>query len=329
MNRLARLVGGMFLVIVGIYLHNASWLAPQPAHGPLLLSHRGVHQTYHRDGLTNETCTAERIHPPTHTFLENTLPSIEAAFEYGADMIEIDIHATTDGEFAVFHDWTVDCRTNGRGRTIDHSMEDLRALDIGYGYTADGGETFPFRGQGIGMVPTLEEVLTTFPEGRFFLNAKSNRPDDAKLLSAYLAKLDIPYAQIDAILAGPRWVDQWRTLGMTIPATNRKEAKTCALSYLLWGWSGYVPKACAGAGIGVPLDLKRLYWGWPHRLQQRADAVSPLGVIVTGKLQSIGGGTGGVDTLEDLAELPDGYAGWVNTNRIELIGPAVHDTADR
>ena len=32
-------------------------------------------------------------------------------------MIEIDVHPTTDGQFAVFHDWTLDCRTNGAGVT--------------------------------------------------------------------------------------------------------------------------------------------------------------------------------------------------------------------
>ncbi len=27
-------------------------------------------------------------------------------------------------------------------------MSELKTLDIGYGYTADGGKSFPFRGQG-------------------------------------------------------------------------------------------------------------------------------------------------------------------------------------
>ena len=56
------------------------------------------------------------------TFLENTLPSMRAAFEAGADIVEFDIHPTTDGHFAVFHDWTVDCRTEGRGVTREHTL---------------------------------------------------------------------------------------------------------------------------------------------------------------------------------------------------------------
>ena len=36
------------------------------------------------------------------------------------------------------------------------SMSYLRTLDIGYGHTADGGKTFPFRGKGVGLMPSLD-----------------------------------------------------------------------------------------------------------------------------------------------------------------------------
>ena len=78
-----------------------------------LVAHRGLAQTYHREDLDNETCTATRIYPPQHPYLENTIASMQAAFDAGADIVEFDVHPTTDGAFAVFHDWTVDCRTQG------------------------------------------------------------------------------------------------------------------------------------------------------------------------------------------------------------------------
>ena len=98
-----------------------------------LLAHRGVAQQFDRAGLTNETCTAARMLPPTHGYLENTIDSIRAAFEYGAHMVELDIHPTADGEFAVFHDWRLECRTDGSGVTRERSMAYLRTLDIGHG----------------------------------------------------------------------------------------------------------------------------------------------------------------------------------------------------
>jgi len=152
-----------------------------------LISHRGIHQTFDREGLENDTCTAERIAPPQHAYLENTLPAMRAAFASGADIVEIDVHPTTDGRLAVFHDWTLDCRTNGSGETRSHDIAYLQTLDVGYGYTADGGNTFPFRGKGVGMLPALEEVFTDFPDGRFLVNFKSNEPHEGDMVADMLA----------------------------------------------------------------------------------------------------------------------------------------------
>src|ERR1700754_760792 len=141
--RYALAILGLF--ILATFLINTDLLAPPAESRPLLIAHRGLGQTFHREGLTAETCTANRIYPPEHPYLENTIDGFAAAFAAGADIVEFDVHPTTDGDFAVFHDWTVDCRTEGHGITREKSLAELKALDIGYGYTADGGKTFPFR----------------------------------------------------------------------------------------------------------------------------------------------------------------------------------------
>jgi glycerophosphoryl diester phosphodiesterase len=41
---------------------------------------------------------------PTHGFIENTIPSMQAAVAAGAQVIELDVHLTPDNVFAVFHD---------------------------------------------------------------------------------------------------------------------------------------------------------------------------------------------------------------------------------
>ncbi|MEM9838813.1 MAG: glycerophosphodiester phosphodiesterase family protein [Pseudomonadota bacterium] len=318
---LRRIGWGVLGLAAVVYVMNASWRAPSPTGELTIIAHRGVAQDYHREGLTNETCTAERIDPPTHPFLENTIPSIAEAFRLGADVVEIDIHPTTDGEFAVFHDWTIDCRTEGTGRTRDQSMELLRTLDIGYGYTADGGETYPFRGKAIGMMPTLGEVLEVFPGRAFLINDKANRSGDAVLLSAYLDAR--PYAEPKrlSIVTGPRFASAWRDLRTDVPVGTRAEAKACAKGYLAWGWVGHVPESCA-YGIGVPLDLRRVYWGWPNRLQARF-ADTPGGVMVTGPLKNMGSGVTGVDSAEMLDQLPDDFSGAIVTDKIEVVGPAL------
>jgi hypothetical protein len=134
----------IIVLLLFIYLNNSSLLSKPRTEAPKLLAHRGMAQTFHMEGITDDTCTAGRIYPPEHPYLENTISSMQVAFQAGADMVELDIHPTKDGKFAVFHDWTLDCRTNGKGVTRDHTMAELKTLDIGYGYTADEGKTYPF-----------------------------------------------------------------------------------------------------------------------------------------------------------------------------------------
>ena len=81
---LLRVGGALLTVAAAIYLNNASWLASAPEGEVKIVAHRGVHQLYSREGLTNDTCTADRMLPPTHDYLENTLRSMAAAFAAGA-----------------------------------------------------------------------------------------------------------------------------------------------------------------------------------------------------------------------------------------------------
>ncbi len=73
---------------------------------------------------------------------------MEAAFADGADFVGVDLHVTADGQVAVFHDWTLDCRTNGHGLTNDQRLAALKSLDLGFGYTSDRGKTYPFAVKG-------------------------------------------------------------------------------------------------------------------------------------------------------------------------------------
>ena len=71
------------------WLNNTSLFSNPQAGTPVLLAHRGLAQTYTREDLERDTCTATRINPPEHEFIENTLPSMEAAFAAGADIAEL------------------------------------------------------------------------------------------------------------------------------------------------------------------------------------------------------------------------------------------------
>ncbi len=62
---------------------------------------------------------------------ENTRAAFERAITMGSDAIETDVQLTADGHLALFHDNTVDRTSNGHGPVVDHTLDELRALDLG------------------------------------------------------------------------------------------------------------------------------------------------------------------------------------------------------
>ncbi|MBX7100917.1 MAG: glycerophosphodiester phosphodiesterase [Myxococcaceae bacterium] len=126
---------------------------------------------------------------------ENTLAAFRQAVEtFHTDMLELDVRLTRDGVVVVAHDPTVDRCTDGRGPVNSYSFGELIELDAGHRFTRDGA-TFPFRGQGV-RIPTLAEVLTTFPEVRVNLEVK-----EAAAVEATIETLE-KTAAIDRVCLG-------------------------------------------------------------------------------------------------------------------------------
>ncbi len=319
---LLRIVVALAVFAGAVYLWNASWRVSMPAGETQLIAHRGVHQLFSLEGVENDTCTAERIFPPTHEFLENTLPSMQAAFAAGADVVELDVHPTTDGRLAVLHDWTVDCRTEGTGETRSHDLAYLKSLDIGYGYTADGGQTFPFRGKGVGMMPELEEVFSAFPQGRFLVNYKSNEAREGDMLAALLeSRPDWRPLVWGVYGGGPPTYRAKELVGGDLAAFASHDTMQCLLQYLGLGWTGYVPEPCRDTAVMVPINFGWLVWGWPNLFVERMRSVG-TDVLLIGPYTAGDAGTSGIDSIELLAQVPRPFAGFLWTNRIEVIGPA-------
>ncbi len=106
---------------------------------------------------------------------EHTMVAYEHALSVGADVLELDVHATSDGILVVMHDSTIDRTTNGIGAIQELTFEEIRTFDAAFRFTEDGGETFPFRGQGL-LVPTLAEVFEAFPDVPYVIEVKQESP---------------------------------------------------------------------------------------------------------------------------------------------------------
>ncbi len=87
------------------------------------------------------------------------------------------------------------CSMNFRHALVSYLP--LQALDIAYGYTADGGKTFPFRGKGINLMPILDEVLNHFPDRSFLIHIKRDDENEGIQLATHLKKL--PAKRLDQL----------------------------------------------------------------------------------------------------------------------------------
>lgn len=310
----------LFLILF-IFVNNSSILTKERIEEPILLAHRGLAQTFNMEGITGETCTAERIYEPVHPFIENTVPSMKAAFDAGADIVEIDVHVTKDGEFAIFHDWTLECRTNGTGTTRDYTMDELKQLDVGYGYTADNGKTYPFRGNGVGLMPSLDEVLTNFPEESFLIHIKSNDRNEGIQLSQYLSKYSDERLSSLSVYGGDEPIDAIKEELPNMRVMSKQTLKSCLLPYISVGWTGKVPSSCKNTQLHIPEKYAPFLWGFPDKFLNRMDQVNTRVILVAGE----GGWSEGFDTEQDLKRLPEKYNGGIWTNRIDVIAPILDE----
>ncbi|KEF34442.1 glycerophosphodiester phosphodiesterase [Deinococcus sp. RL] len=108
----------------------------------------------------------------------NTMLAYRHAAAVGVDMLEMDLHATQDGALVLSHDATLDRLTDTQGRIADLTLAEVRAADAGYAFSPDGGQTFPYRGQGV-QVALLSEVLNEFPKLPLVIELKQESPSIA------------------------------------------------------------------------------------------------------------------------------------------------------
>lgn len=81
---------------------------------------------------------------------ENTMASFERAYQDGADVVEMDMRLTSDGQVVVIHDKSLERTTNGAGLVSQMTRAELKGLDA--------GRWFDERYTGE-RIPLLDEVL--------------------------------------------------------------------------------------------------------------------------------------------------------------------------
>ena len=131
-------------------------------------------------------------------FPSNTMYAFRRAVAAGADMLELDIGVTKDGQVVVMHDTTVDGKTNGSGTVASFTLRRLKRLDAAYWFAPRARDhyshdlprkAYRFRGVATGKrrppkgyraadfrVPTLRQVMRAFPRTPINIEIKGRTP---------------------------------------------------------------------------------------------------------------------------------------------------------
>ena len=101
----------------------------------------------------------------------NTLVMMRAAVAAGADVVDADIRTTADGVLVASHDDDLRIATDTAGTIHAATIADLRALDAARTWPGPDHD-YPLRGRGV-TIPTVEEILASFPRRRISLEFKA------------------------------------------------------------------------------------------------------------------------------------------------------------
>lgn len=200
----------------------------------------------------------------------NTMYAYAQALADGSDMLELDVHSTSDHQLVVLHDEKADRTTNGTGAVLGMTLAEVQALDAAYwfapGRSAVHGlpdSAYPLRGIRTGQrpppagydaedfrIPTLKEILDAYPhipiniEIKGADNAEKYRVADdlAALLRGY------PGSNVIVVSFEQSAIDRFHA---SSPDTPLAAGTTAAASFLLLG----VPLPPGTAALQLPYEL--------------------------------------------------------------------------
>lgn len=101
---------------------------------------------------------------------ENTKSAFTKAVEMNAKAFEFDVQITLDGEYVVFHDYSLQRTSNGKGKLSEKTLDELNTLDIGFWFGKE------FRGE---TILTLQKIIELLPDDSFLnIELKRDKEDN-------------------------------------------------------------------------------------------------------------------------------------------------------
>ncbi len=196
----------------------------------------------------------------------NTMLAYQNAAAQGVDMLEMDMQQTKDGVLVLSHDSSLDRLTDTIGNIPDMTLQQVLAADAGAKFSADGGATFPFKGQGV-RVAQLTEVLSEFPKMPLTIEIKQVSPSIAthfcKTLQTFGKTTDVIVASFS-----DQAINEFRAACPEVSTSmTEKELKPLVLLSKVWlaglaavaGQVAQVPMRAGGVEIVTPKFVNAMH----------------------------------------------------------------------
>jgi glycerophosphoryl diester phosphodiesterase len=151
--------------------------------GPLLYAHRGA----------------------SSELPENTTPAFRRALELGADVLELDVHATQDRVFVVSHDPSAERTCNVPRRLADCTWSEVSSWDAGWGFVDAQGKR-PYADKDIRLA-RFDSVLDEFRDAAFNVDVKEATDAEVRTLLSLLRE---QRAESRVLLTSFSWRCLWR-----------------------------------------------------------------------------------------------------------------------
>ena len=152
-------------------------------------------------------------------FPGGTMYAFGESMKAGVDALDLNVQLTSDGVLAVQHNLDVDRTTEGTGRIVDLTFDEIHALDNAYYQTDDCGvcadqpaESYVFRGIRTGdiappegytsddfAIPSLQELLDTYPDIPLSIEIKDNG-DRARAIADALITMLRGYDRLETVV---------------------------------------------------------------------------------------------------------------------------------
>ncbi|APG61794.1 hypothetical protein LPB140_01930 [Sphingorhabdus lutea] len=244
-NKLRWAIVIICLIIGGISLLNASWLADAPKGGPQLVAVKGTSLPVDENGcfIQQNIGYAASVTPPD-------VQSLQAVAGARGSSLLVNIETTKDGNFVIDKAANGNCaRDNAAPRTpISVALPNLSAINL------------IIKAENIDAAHYPKLVETLRANGRDF---------DNKTM----------------FLGSSKSIDALRPLAGKAGLIDYEKSKTCLSDHKLKGWMGALPQSCHNSVILATIDdLGFTLWGWPNKFLANVAAANSK-MIVADKIE--------------------------------------------